>query len=55
LILAGGLTIQNVTEAIERIRPYGVDVISGVEKTAGVKDAEQICRFVRTVKQIRTE
>ena len=55
LILAGGLTIQNVTEAIERIRPYGVDVISGVEKTAGVKDAERVCRFVRTVKQIRME
>jgi phosphoribosylanthranilate isomerase len=55
LILAGGLTIQNVTGAIERVRPYGVDVISGVEKEAGIKDAERVCRFVRTVKQIRTE
>ena len=55
LILAGGLTIQNVAEAVERVRPYGVDVISGVEKTTGVKDPERVCRFVRTVKQIGME
>jgi len=52
LILAGGLTIQNVSRAIERVRPYGVDVISGVEKTPGVKDHERIRQFVRAVKQI---
>jgi phosphoribosylanthranilate isomerase len=55
LILAGGLTIQNVAEAVERVRPYGVDVISGVEKTAGVKDPERVRRFVQTVKQIGME
>lgn len=55
LILAGGLTIQNVTRAVEQVRPYGVDVISGVEKAAGVKDADRVRRFVRTVKQIRME
>jgi phosphoribosylanthranilate isomerase len=38
LILAGGLTVQNVVGALQRIRPYGVDVISGVEKSPGVKD-----------------
>lgn len=52
MILAGGLTIQNVSEAINRVRPYGVDVISGVEKSSGVKDPERVRRFVRTVKQI---
>ena len=55
LILAGGLTIQNVSEAIERVRPYGVDIISGVEKAPGVKDEERVCRFVQAAKQIRME
>ncbi len=55
LILAGGLTIQNVTEAIERVRPYGVDIISGVEKAPGIKDENRVREFVRTVKQIRME
>jgi phosphoribosylanthranilate isomerase len=55
LILAGGLTVQNVTAAIERVRPYGVDIISGVEKAPGVKDEQRIVQFVRTVKQIRKD
>ena len=55
LILAGGLTLQNVTGAIERVRPYGVDIISGVEKAPGIKDENRVRRFVRTVKQIRVE
>jgi phosphoribosylanthranilate isomerase len=53
LILAGGLTVRNVADAIGRIRPYGVDVISGVEKKSGVKDAGRVREFVRTVKLIR--
>ena len=52
LILAGGLTVQNVTAAIERVRPYGVDIISGVEKAPGVKDEQRVVQFVRTAKQI---
>lgn len=52
LILAGGLTIQNVAEAIKRIRPFGVDIISGVEKAPGVKDEQSVFQFVKTVKQI---
>ncbi len=52
LILAGGLTIQNVAEAVHRVHPFGVDIISGVEKTPGVKDKERVFQFVRTVKQI---
>lgn len=55
LILAGGLTVQNVSAAIEQIRPYGVDVISGVEKKAGFKDEAMVVQFVRTVKQIHEE
>ncbi|MCJ7830076.1 MAG: phosphoribosylanthranilate isomerase [Desulfobacterales bacterium] len=53
LILAGGLTVRNVADAIRRIRPYAVDVISGVEKESGVKDARRVREFVRTVKQMR--
>jgi len=50
LILAGGLTALNVAEAIDRVRPYGVDVISGVEDEAGVKDADKMCAFVKAAK-----
>ena len=50
LILAGGLTVQNVAQAIHRVRPYGVDVISGVEKEAGVKDEQRVMDFVRAAK-----
>jgi phosphoribosylanthranilate isomerase len=41
-LLAGGLTPDNVTEAIARVRPFGVDVSSGVERTPGVKDHGRI-------------
>lgn len=50
LILAGGLTAQNVSQAISLVRPYAVDVISGVEKEAGVKDEHLMQEFVRAVK-----
>jgi phosphoribosylanthranilate isomerase len=50
LILAGGLTVQNVARAIDLVRPYGVDVISGVEKEAGVKDETLVLDFVRAAK-----
>jgi phosphoribosylanthranilate isomerase len=55
LILAGGLTIKNVAKAIQQVRPYGVDVISGVEKAPGVKDNKRVRQFVQAVKQIRME
>lgn len=51
LILAGGLTIQNVGAAIEQVRPYGVDIISGVESAPGVKDAALVAEFVRAVRR----
>lgn len=55
LILAGGLTVQNVSLAIEQIQPYGVDIISGVEKEPGLKDELLVTQFVRAVKQSRKE
>jgi phosphoribosylanthranilate isomerase len=45
LILAGGLTAQNVGEAIEAVRPFAVDVASGTERSPGVKDPEEVRAF----------
>jgi phosphoribosylanthranilate isomerase len=47
VILGGGLTPENVADAIERSRPAGVDVSSGVELAPGIKDHEKVRRFAR--------
>jgi phosphoribosylanthranilate isomerase len=49
LILAGGLTPDNVTDAIVRVRPFAVDVASGVEARPGVKDPEKVAAFAAAV------
>jgi phosphoribosylanthranilate isomerase len=50
LILSGGLSIENVGEAIRRIRPYGVDICSGVETRPGIKDHAKLKEFILAAK-----
>lgn len=50
VVLAGGLTPENVGEAIRRVRPFAVDVSGGVEQARGVKDAAMIEAFIRAVR-----
>ena len=51
LIIAGGLSPQNVGEAIELFRPWGVDVVSGVESALGSKDETKLREFNAAVRR----
>ena len=50
IILAGGLTPENVEKAVQTVQPHAVDVSSGVEVSPGVKDHEKTAAFIRTAK-----
>lgn len=51
VVLAGGLDPDNVDEAVVQVRPFGVDVASGVESSPGVKDHDRMCDFVRRARE----
>lgn len=53
VILAGGLTVGNVANAILQVNPYAVDVSGGVEVSKGIKDDDKIASFMREVNQLR--
>ena len=55
LVLSGGLTPANVTDGISRVRPWAVDVSSGVEAAKGIKDPDKMLAFVAAVRAADTQ
>jgi phosphoribosylanthranilate isomerase len=54
VVLSGGLSVQNATDAVVRVRPYAVDISSGVEESKGIKCARKIAAFVAAVRAADT-
>ena len=50
VVLSGGLSVQNATDAVARVRPWAVDISSGVEAAKGIKDARKIADFIAAVR-----
>jgi len=50
VVLSGGLSVQNATDAVQRVRPHAVDISSGVEQAKGIKDAARIAAFISAVR-----
>ncbi len=50
VIVAGGLTPHNIRQVVSQVRPYGVDVCSGVEKSPGIKDPEKVRAFLANIR-----
>lgn len=50
VVLSGGLSVHNATDAVVRVRPYAVDISSGVEESKGIKDARKIAAFMAAVR-----
>jgi len=54
VVLSGGLSVQNATDAVVSVRPFAVDISSGVEAAKGIKDASKIAAFIAAIRSADT-